>query len=76
MSMDTADQYLHWKLEYDDHNIAWLHLDMADSKVNLLAGSDAPIPAQTLGRLSVSRCLGYRGVGFALSVATYRGWLR
>ena len=39
MSMDTADQYQHWKLEYDDHNIAWLHLDMADSKVNLLAGA-------------------------------------
>ena len=38
--------------------------------------SDAAILAQTLGRLSVSRCLGYRGVGFALSVATYRGWLR
>ncbi|MGD2052973.1 MAG: enoyl-CoA hydratase-related protein, partial [Gammaproteobacteria bacterium] len=38
MSMQTSDQYKHWKLEYDDHNIAWLHLDMADSKVNLLAG--------------------------------------
>jgi hypothetical protein len=27
--------------------------------------SDAPFPAQTLGRLSVSRCLGYRGFAFA-----------
>ncbi|MGD8934220.1 MAG: 3-hydroxyacyl-CoA dehydrogenase NAD-binding domain-containing protein [Gammaproteobacteria bacterium] len=39
MSMPAADQYKHWNLEYDDHNIAWLHLDMADSKVNLLAGA-------------------------------------
>ncbi len=39
MNMPVADQYKHWKLEYDDHNIAWLHLDMADSKVNLLAGT-------------------------------------
>ncbi len=31
--------YKHWKVERDDHNIAWLHLDMADSKVNLLAGA-------------------------------------
>jgi 3-hydroxyacyl-CoA dehydrogenase/enoyl-CoA hydratase/3-hydroxybutyryl-CoA epimerase len=37
--MPAADQYKHWNLEYDDHNIAWLHLDMADSKVNLLAGA-------------------------------------
>ena len=38
--------------------------------------SDAPFLAQTLGRLSVSRRLGYRGVALAQSVATYRGWLR
>ena len=38
--------------------------------------SDAPFLAQTLGRLSVSRGLGYRGVVSAQSVATYRGWLR
>jgi 3-hydroxyacyl-CoA dehydrogenase/enoyl-CoA hydratase/3-hydroxybutyryl-CoA epimerase len=37
--MEPADKYLHWKLEQDDHNIAWLHLDMADSKVNLLGGA-------------------------------------
>ena len=30
---------------------------------------------QTLSRLPVSRRLGYRGIGFALSVATYQGWL-
>jgi 3-hydroxyacyl-CoA dehydrogenase/enoyl-CoA hydratase/3-hydroxybutyryl-CoA epimerase len=36
--MDTDSKYTHWKLEYDDHNIAWLHLDMAASKVNLLSG--------------------------------------
>jgi 3-hydroxyacyl-CoA dehydrogenase/enoyl-CoA hydratase/3-hydroxybutyryl-CoA epimerase len=28
----------HWKLERDAADIAWLHLDMADSKVNLLKG--------------------------------------
>lgn len=39
MSMDTAKHYQHWNLEYDDHNIAWLCLDMADSKVNLLSGA-------------------------------------
>ena len=37
---------------------------------------DVPFLALTLGRLSVSRGLGYRGVGFAQSVATYQGWLR
>jgi 3-hydroxyacyl-CoA dehydrogenase/enoyl-CoA hydratase/3-hydroxybutyryl-CoA epimerase len=37
--MESADNSTHWKLEVDIHNIAWLHLDMADSKVNLLAGS-------------------------------------
>ena len=31
--------YKHWKVERDDHNIAWLHLDMADSSVNLLSGA-------------------------------------
>ncbi len=30
--------YKNWKLERDEHGIAWLHLDKADSKVNLLAG--------------------------------------
>lgn len=38
MSPDLASNHTHWKLEYDDHNVAWLHLDMADSKVNLLSG--------------------------------------
>ena len=39
--MNTAsnNNYTHWKLSYDDHNIAWLHLDMADSRVNLLSGA-------------------------------------
>ncbi len=39
MSMDSASNCTHWKLEHDDHNIAWLHLDMADSKANLLSGA-------------------------------------
>jgi len=39
MSTDSANTYSHWKLEYDVHNIVWLHLDMADSKVNLLSGA-------------------------------------
>ncbi len=38
--------------------------------------SDAPFLPQTLGRLTVSLGLGCRGVGFSLSVATYRGWIR
>jgi hypothetical protein len=38
--------------------------------------SDAPFRPQALGRLSVSRGLGYRGVALAQSVATYRGWIR
>jgi hypothetical protein len=46
--------------------------DPAESHVR---PSGAPFLAQTLRRLFVSRGLGYRGVGFALSVATYRGWL-
>jgi 3-hydroxyacyl-CoA dehydrogenase/enoyl-CoA hydratase/3-hydroxybutyryl-CoA epimerase len=29
----------HWKVERDEADIAWLHLDMADSKVNLLKGA-------------------------------------
>jgi 3-hydroxyacyl-CoA dehydrogenase/enoyl-CoA hydratase/3-hydroxybutyryl-CoA epimerase len=29
----------HWKVERDEADIAWLHLDMADSKVNLLNGA-------------------------------------
>lgn len=33
-----SNSYRHWKIERDEANIAWLHLDMADSKVNLLAG--------------------------------------
>ena len=39
MNTDSNNNYTHWKLSYDDHNIAWLHLDMADSKVNLLSGA-------------------------------------
>lgn len=39
MSMDSASTLTHFRLEYDVHNIAWLHLDMADSKVNLLSGA-------------------------------------
>ena len=39
MSMDSASTLTHIRLEYDVHNIAWLHLDMADSKVNLLSGA-------------------------------------
>ena len=38
MSMDSANKYRHWKPEHDEQNIAWLHLAMADSRVNLLAG--------------------------------------
>ena len=30
--------YKNWKVERDEHGIAWCHLDKADSKVNLLAG--------------------------------------
>jgi len=29
----------HWNIERDEADIAWLHLDMADSKVNLLKGA-------------------------------------
>lgn len=29
----------HWNVERDEADIAWLHLDMADSKVNLLKGA-------------------------------------
>lgn len=39
MSMDSASTLTHFRLEYDVHNIVWLHLDMADSKVNLLSGA-------------------------------------
>ena len=39
MSREFAEKYTHWKLERDEHNIVWLHLDMAASKVNLLAGA-------------------------------------
>ena len=29
--------YNHWKLEFDEANILWLHLDMADASANLLS---------------------------------------
>lgn len=29
--------YKHWKLEFDESNILWLHLDVAESGVNLLS---------------------------------------
>ncbi|MDH5710846.1 MAG: 3-hydroxyacyl-CoA dehydrogenase NAD-binding domain-containing protein [Gammaproteobacteria bacterium] len=32
-----AKTYKHWKLEYDKADILWLHLDAADSSVNLLS---------------------------------------
>lgn len=38
MSLDNTT-YQHWKIERDETNIIWLHLDMADSKANLLAGA-------------------------------------
>ncbi|UCB55272.1 MAG: enoyl-CoA hydratase/isomerase family protein [Thiotrichales bacterium] len=39
MSTVTATSCAHWNIEFDEHNIAWLHLDMEDSKVNLLAST-------------------------------------
>ncbi|MBT8127930.1 MAG: enoyl-CoA hydratase/isomerase family protein [Gammaproteobacteria bacterium] len=39
MNSDISANHSHWKLNFDDHNIAWLHLDMADSTVNLLSGA-------------------------------------
>lgn len=39
MSTVIASNCAHWKIDFDEHNIAWLHLDMADSKVNLLAST-------------------------------------
>ena len=39
MSTVTASSCAHWNIDFDEHNIAWLHLDMADSKVNLLAST-------------------------------------
>ncbi len=47
-----------------------LSLDVARDPTNARVGpSAAPFMTETLGRLPVSRGLGYRGVGFALSVA-------
>ncbi|TNF37802.1 MAG: crotonase, partial [Gammaproteobacteria bacterium] len=31
--------YKHWKVEYDDHNICWLHLDVSGSSTNVLSRS-------------------------------------
>ncbi len=31
-------KYNNWNIEHDEHGIAWLHLDKAESKVNLLSG--------------------------------------
>jgi hypothetical protein len=54
-----------------------LSADIARDPLYSLAWPSAdPFLAQTLGRLAVSRRLGYRGVASAQSVATYRGWLR
>jgi len=39
MRTDTTNNCDHWNIDFDEHNIAWLHLDMAGSKVNLLAGA-------------------------------------
>jgi hypothetical protein len=46
-----------------------------DSDYSHARYSDAQFLARTLGRLAVSRGLGYRCVALAQSVATYRGWL-
>ena len=35
--MTEQKKYNHWKLEYDEANILWLHLDVAESSVNLLS---------------------------------------
>ena len=35
----SDNNYKHWKIEQDETSIVWLHLDMAESKVNLLAGA-------------------------------------
>ena len=39
MKSNMATHCAHWNIDFDEHNIAWLHLDMADSKVNLLAST-------------------------------------
>ena len=39
MSTNTTTACEHWNIDFDEHNIAWLHLDMAGSKVNLLAST-------------------------------------
>ena len=54
MSMDNPGNGRHWKLEHDEHNIAWLHLDMADSKVNLLSGAVLEELRDLLEKLSVN----------------------
>jgi hypothetical protein len=57
--------------------VARLSIDVARDPLESHAWPfGGPFLTQTLDRLSVSRGLGYREVGFALSVATYRGWLR
>jgi 3-hydroxyacyl-CoA dehydrogenase/enoyl-CoA hydratase/3-hydroxybutyryl-CoA epimerase len=33
----SDNKYIHWKIEHDKHNIAWLHFDMQDAKANLLS---------------------------------------
>ncbi|MDH5612168.1 MAG: 3-hydroxyacyl-CoA dehydrogenase NAD-binding domain-containing protein [Gammaproteobacteria bacterium] len=33
------NKYKHWKLELDEANILWLHMDVAESKVNLLSSA-------------------------------------
>ena len=35
MSVESSSN---WRVEHDEHGIAWLHLDRPDSRVNLLAG--------------------------------------
>ena len=55
MSMDSANTYRHWNPERDEQNIAWLHLAMADSRVNLLAGEVLDELGTVLDELAANR---------------------
>jgi len=35
--MNMSNKYKHWQVNRDDNDIAWLHIDRADSKTNILS---------------------------------------
>lgn len=51
----TQQQYNHWRLERDDHDIAWLYIDKADAAANTLARAVLEELYEILGHIQQDR---------------------